>query len=357
MSIPLSRTGQISRKEIRPLFCKGFLTKQRDLLWPLFCEPIDTFTKHEYFAMLGTVPQVSQVDEEGDLSFSDMREYTFDFENLFWSAGIRAKRDFFWYDQTKQSSTLINSLAARVANFPDSRFFTQLRAGTTSTSIFGTYFFSTAHAVGGTGPSTQSNILTGHVTTADFDGVTTLRPALAEKIQTDFDLALVQLSTWLDDNNQPVYQNIDPSQLVILCGPKLYTTMKLALGARFINQTDNIFQGVVGKIVQSNYLPSTGAEAADWYLAYTGFENKPMIHSRFRMRTDAEIQDALPKGATVENLDNARALSTVEIQTTLDQLNDSRVIQTQEHLIRANWLGEVTYGDPRTIVKVDNASS
>ena len=362
----LTKDRQITRKEVRGLFAKSFITQSRDVIWPEICETIDTFVEKEFFATLGTMPQVKEIEDDTEVEAEDLREFTFDFTNKLFKTLVRLKRSLVDFDQTGQSRTLLHSLAGRVSNFPDKRFTTQLRNGTSNLCLTGANFFSTAHALGGSAPATQKNLITGNTPTALFDGIATLRPALAERIQADLDLALIEILGWRDDNNEPFFQKIRPEDLVIVCGPKLFTSIKLALGAKFINQTDNIFEGFVGQILSSNYLPITGAEAADWYLMYVGHVNRPFIYSRFRLRTDAEMQDVLrgmestgsPFNITMEDLRN---LSSVEILTNMGNRGgdnaDAHVILHEEFLLAARFRGEVTYGIPWTAIKIDNAAA
>lgn len=362
----LTKDREITRKEVRGLFAKSFITQSRDVIWPEICETIDTFSEEEFFATLGTVPQVQEIVDDHEVDATDMREYTFDFKNRLFKSLIRLKRSLLDFDQTGQSRTLLHSMAARVANFPDKLFTTRLRNGTSGTCITGSAFFASNHALGGTAPATQSNLVTGNTPTNLFTGVSTLRPAIAERLQTDLDRAIVELLSWQDDNGEPFHQKLNPASLVVVCSPLLYTTMKLALGAKFINQTDNVFEGYVGKIITSNYLPVTGAEAADWYLAYVDHVNRPMIYSRFRMRTDSELQDRLgnnestgsPFNVTMEDMKN---LSSVELLTNLGNRGgdnaDAHVILNEEFLLSARFRGEITYGVPWTMIKMDNAAS
>jgi phage major head subunit gpT-like protein len=362
----LTKDRQITRKEVRGLFAKSFITQSRDVIWPEYCETIDTFSETEYFAALGTVPQVEEIEDDTEVEAVDMREFTYDFTNRLFKTLLRLKRSLVDFDQTGQSRTLLHSLAGRIANWPDLLSITQLRNGESNTCLTGSNFFATDHALGGTAPATQSNLVTGSTATDVYDVGGTLRPGIAELLQTDLDLALVQLLSWRDDNNQPFFQKIRPEDLIIVCGPKLFTSMKLALGAKFINQTDNIFEGFIGQILSSNYLPVTGAEAADWYLMYVGHVNRPLVYSRFRLRTDTEMQDVLkgmegtgsPFNITMEDLRN---LSSVEILTNLGNRGgdnaDSHVILHEEFLLAARFRGEVAYGIPWTAIKINNAAT
>lgn len=362
----LTKDRQITRKEVRGLFAKSFITQARDVLWPEFCETIDTFSEQEFFATLGTMPQVKEIEDDTEIEAEDLREYTFDFKNRLFKSLVRVKRSLIDFDQTGQSRTLLHSLAGRVSNFPDKLAMQQLQNGTSNLCITGDNFFSTSHTLGGTAPASQSNLRTGNTPTNLFTGVATLRPAISERLQADLDLALIELLGWKDDNNEPFFQKIRPEDLIIVCSPLLFTSMKLALGAKFINQTDNVFEGFIGQILASNYLPITGAEAADWYLMYVGHVNRPLIYSRFRLRTDDEMQDVLrgmestgsPFNVTMEDLRN---LSSVEILTNLGNRggdnSDAHVILHEEFLLSARFRGEVTYGIPWTAIKIDNAAS
>jgi len=361
----LTRNRQITRKEVRGLFAKSFITQSRDVLYPLFCETVDTYSEREFFATLGTVPQVQQITDELEVPFSELNEYTFDFTNKLYKSLVRLKRGLVDFDQTGQSRTLLHSMAGRVVNFPDKLAMTRLRNGTAAPCITGANFFSTSHALGGLAPANQSNLITGNTATTSWTG-TTPRPDTAEKVINDLDRALVTMLGWQDDQGEPFYQKIRPEDLVVVCSPLLYSTMKLALSAKFIKQTDNVYEGFVGGVYSSNYLPISGAEAADWYLMNVGHVNRPLVYSRFRMRTDSEMQDTLsqfqsagsPFNITMEDLKN---LSSVEILTNLGERGgmnaDSHVILHEEFLMAARWRGEVSYGIPWTAIKVDNAAS
>ena len=366
--MPVQTKGrEITRKEIRGLFAKSFITQSRDVIWPEVCETIDTFSEKEFFATLGTVPQVTELGDDEEVEATDLREYTFDFKNRLFKSLVRLKRSLIDFDQTGQSRTILHSMAGRLANWPDELFIERLIAGDSNLCITGDPFFSLTHNLGGTGPADQPNILDGSTLPIEFsDGVLT-RPELAEAIQTDLDLAMAQLLRWKDDHGKPFHQKIRPEDLVIVCSPLTFTTIKLALGAKFIAQTDNVFEGFVGRVLVSNYLESDSAvaTAADWYLLYTGHVNRPFIYSRFRMRTDGEMQDNLrgmestgsPFNITMEDLRN---LSSVELLTNLGNRggtnSDAHVILHEEFLMAGRFRGEVTYGIPWTAVKVDNTT-
>jgi phage major head subunit gpT-like protein len=362
----LTRSRQITRKEVRGLFAKSFITQARDVTWPIFCETVDTFSEREYFATIGTVPQVQEITDEHEVTASELTEYTFDYRNRLFKSLVRLKRGLVDFDQTGQSRTLLHSMAARVANFPDKLAMLRLRNGGSAPCITGANFFATNHNLGNLAPASQSNLLTGNTPTNLFTGVATARPDIAERLLVDIDRAIVQMLSWVDDNNEPIYQKIRPQDLVVVCSPLVYSTMKLALSAKFIKQTDNVYEGFIGGVYATNYFPITGAEAADWYLMNVGHTNRPLIYSRFRTRTDGEMQDTLnnlsstgsPFNITMEDLRN---LSSVEILTNLGSRggtdSDSHVILHEEFLLAARWRGEVSYGIPWTAVKMDNAAS
>lgn len=363
----LTKSRPITNKLARALFVQGFLTESRDLLWPQFCQEVDSYSETEYFATLGTAPQVELIDDSIPSDLKEWVDYSFTYTNKTFRAAAEIKENLVVYDQTGQVKTIPGSMAARVVNFPDKRFFQNLRNGTSATlgkCIFGGAFFQASHAVGGEGPATQSNLVSGSTTTALFASTSKFRDDIAQLIQNDFDNALVQLISWLDDRGEPVYERIDPEQLVVLCSPLAHTAIKLALGGRYIKQTENIFAGAVNRIYMSTYLPTTGAEAADWYLVYLGAKMRPMMFSRFRIKSDAEMQDKIG-GQDIGEYASKLGISTAafknfmntQLVTNLGKPDDSDVIRNHRYLIEATFRGEVTYGDPRTIIKVDNAAS
>jgi phage major head subunit gpT-like protein len=358
----LTRQRQITRKEVRGLFAKSFITQARDVIWPKVCETIDTFSEKEYFAALGTVPQITELNADHEVTATEIGEYTYDLTNKLYKSLIRLRRSLLDFDQTGQSRTLLHSMAARVVNFPDKLFINAMKNGTSATlglCITGSSFFNATHAFGS---GTQSNLISGSVATSAY--ANTNRPDLAEKLVYDLDRALVAMIGWTDDQGEPIYQKIDPKDLVVVCSPLIYATMKMAVGAKFIKQTDNTYEGFIGEVICSNYLATSGNTAADWFLLNLGWQQRPFIYSRFRLRTDEELQDKLganqstgsPFNITMEDLRN---LSSIELLTNLGSRDgmtaDSHVILNEEFLLAGRWRGAISYGPPWTAVMVDNS--
>lgn len=358
----LTRKSVVTDKKVRGLFAKSFITQARDVIWPKVCETIDTFSEKDYFAALGTVPQVAELNSDHEVTATEIGEYTYDLTNKLYKSLLRVRRSLFDFDQTGQGRTLLHSMAARVVNFPDKLTMNALKNGASSTlglSFTGSSFFNATHSFGS---STQSNLITGSTTAASY--ATADRPSQAEKLVYDLDRALVAMIGWKDDQDEPIYQKINPSDLLVVCSPLIFATMKMAVSAKFIKQTDNTFEGFIGDVICSNYLATSGATSADWYLLNIGQPQRPFIYSRFRLRTDAELQDKLgsneatgsPFNITMEDLKN---LSSIELLTNLGSRDgmtaDSHVILNEEFLMAARWRGCVTYGPPWTAVMVDNS--
>ncbi len=355
--MPLNRGMQITGKQVRGLFVKSFLKKERELAWPEICEPIDTFSKTEYFATLGAPPQLEQVDEDGiGPTTADFAELTYDFTNKLFSSRIEVPNSLAWYDQVRNIPVLMDGMAANAHNFPDRLLMTRLRAGGTTAAFsqypYSEYFFTASHALGGSA-GTQSNLITGNTATTSFTGVTTLAPTVAQQLWNDLNNAITTMESWVDQAGEPVYHNIKSSDLIILCGPLLKRFFDLAFGAEYILQTQNHLKNAVSKVISSNYLPSSGAEAADWYLIHKNAPVRPMLYSRFNFRPDSMIQDKIGAGGEPIVANPA----SIQLLTTYDNPNDKWVIDNNKNVVRMNLLGEVTYGDWKAIVKVDNAAT
>jgi hypothetical protein len=173
-----------------------------------------------------------------------------------------------------------------------------------------------------------------------------------------------------DDRGEPFHLNsIDPENLVILAGPLMESIIRFALEANEIGQTTNVLKNSVKSVMISNYITSTvtDASAFDWSLAYTGERNRPWVYSRFRQRTDQEIQDAFKLGELRKlegfegtSMDDLRELSSVMLETNLGKQGANAevdVMQNERFLVSGRWRGEILPGEPRNMIFVNNAAS
>lgn len=359
----LTKDRGITAKGARAMFNASFITRRRRLIYPKFCQVRDSYVETDIARNIGTVPQLEEViDDVNTPLLSDFPDYSQSWTNRLFKARLSISRSLMEFDQVGQTRTLIHSLAARLANFPDLLMITRLLSGT-MTCYDDQNLISATHPApqGGT---VQSNWLNG-TTPVNF---CTNAPVetVARQLQTDFRNAITRMRSFRDDKNQPWHNDdIRPEDLIILCSPLLWKPFQQALMSKQIFATDNIYVGDVREVVASNYLPITGANAADWWLCHVGEMARPIQLSRFRRIRTEEIQDAFdPKTLSFEGEevtvtpDDIAELASAMLETNMGHQGsnaDADVIENDRFLMSARWRGEVFGGEWKNIVFVDNA--
>ena len=296
----------------------------------------------------------------------DFPDISFTWTNRLAKAVVTISRTAFEFDQTRQTSSLLHSLGARLANWPDKLFFTRLRNGTDATlgvCYTTKAYFATDHSIGDSGEF--SNLQKGTTTTEFLNANSVV--TVAQQLQRDFTLALATLYGYKDDRGEPFHMNsIDPDNLVILCSPKMEYFMRMAFMKKRISASDNPLVGSVRKIVTSNYLPVAGDEATDWYLAHLGERNRPFVYSRFRPIKDSEVED-LQNELTGSGMFGGQELDTgvvKEIASVMLETNmghqgmkaDLDVMLNERFTIVARWRGEIFPLEPRNMIKISSAA-
>jgi len=324
--------------------------------------------------MIGTPPQMDYTSADGVLDMTDeppasaFVEFEQEWVNRLYKMKFWISRALLEFDQTGQVWTLLHSAAARMVNFPDALFFHRLRnaTGTTySTAYTGVALYATNHTIG----STFSNIVTGTLFNAG-SWSNSNRDALAQRIINDYTTVKARMLGFKDDRGQPFHLNyLDPEKLVIVCGPLLEDVMRYAFEAENIAMTTNVMRGTVKAIITSNYLETdpTDDTAFDWWVMYIGERNRPWVYSRFRRRTDKEIQDALPldrlqkvEGFETVTMEDLRELSSTMLETNLGAQGmraQVDVMMNERFLVSGRWRGDIFPGEPRNTVLVNNAAS
>lgn len=361
----LTKDRGITTKGARALFNASFITRRRRLIYPKFCQIRDSYVETDFAKNIGTVPQLEEViDDVNAPLLSDFPEYSQSWTNRLFKCRLAISRSMLEFDQTGQTRTLIHSMAARLANFPDLLFVTRLLAGSMN-AYDGKSLIASDHPAP-KGGSAQSNLLTGttpvnFVTNAPVETV-------ARQLQTDFRNALVRMRSFRDDQNQPWHNDdIRPEDLIILCGPLLQKPFQQALMSKQVFGTDNIFVGDVREVVATNYIPITGVNACDWWLCHVGEMARPFQVSRFRKIRLEEIQDRFdPQVLNFEGEeitvtpDDLAELKSAMLETNMNKQGanaDADVIQNDRFLMSARWRGEVFGGEWKNVVQVDNAAS
>lgn len=365
----------ITRKEVRGTIARSFLVTRRKVIYPYFVQPIDSFSIKDFFATIGTPPQLDPTDPVAELAGPppqyDFVEFDQEWTNKLYKSMYYIGRPMFEADQIGQVFSLLNSSAARLANFPDKLFFNRLSnfTGTTYGSCYdGKALFATDHTLKRSGYTSYSNLLTG----SQFDSSTwsgTNKDAMAQRFINDFIDARSRMLAFKDDHGEPFHQNtLDPNNLVVLVPPLMLDVARYAFNSERIAATSNVMRGQVKAVITSNYLPATAtdSEAFDWYLFYTGERVRPIIYSRFRRRTSNEMQDGvLDAVKKVEGFDNVKMNDLKELSTAMVETNigaqgsqaQSDVAMNERFFVSLRWRGEMIPGEWRNVVKVNNAAS
>lgn len=366
--MPLGKDRAITTKGARGLFLKNFVTRRRKLIYTKLCQIVPSHVENDFARSIGTVPQLEEVIDSVSLPpISDFRDYSWDWTNRLFKATIQVERSLFDFSQTRQEHTLLDSLAARVANFPDLLLVTRLlNRATQLNGGDGVALFSASHPAPVGSSTTQSNIVTG-TTPSDFCATADV-VEVATQILTDFRVAKSRMRRFLDDNGQPWHNDDLPAEdFVIVCGPLLEAPMRQAFFTTQMAASDNVMKGAVRDIITTNYWPalSTSADAADWFLLNVGTISRPFQYSSFRRISDAEIEDAYESqqqefADAGINLDDLKEFSSIRIETNLAKqgLNaEADVMLNDRILMQARWRGEIFGGEWRNAVEVSNAAT
>ncbi len=372
MPARLGKDRKITEKAVRTVFIKSFLTTRRELFYPQVVQVHDSHVETDFAAMLGTVPQVVEVpDASSSPPVSDFVDFKVTWKNRLFKAIVSIGRDLFDFDQTGQVFTILHSMGARLANFPDRLLINRIVNGTDADVMpawesASEPYFSTSHDIS-TAAGTQDNIVTG---STNLTFVRNTSPAtVAQQLQADFRTALERMHGFKDDRGEPFHNdNIPPESLFILCSPALQKPMQIAFTAQILNQTtNNTFTNAIHKIVASNYLGTVfgnNADLSSWYLMHVAERVRPFKYSRFRQITDRQIEDKLNVNelSKVEGFDNLtmenlRALSSVELDTNMGNRganSELDVILHERFFTSARWRGEIFGGEWRNCIKVSN---
>lgn len=307
----------IIQRGIRGIFAREFITRQRRSKYPVLCTVVDSDKKTERYNAISTLPQLKETKDERILS--GFSEYSYDIENKVYMTGIKVPRTLFEFDQTGQLRTLVQSLGARVANFPDVLVFALLGTSLTTGVLGydGVNFCSGSHDLGD-GNNQNNLIAQGHLTN------TLLAPTSATKddrdnaiaaFQSDLRMAKAMMLEINDDRGEPWHEDAEPESLVILCHPRAEFFIRTALEAAIISDTGNVTIHSVGKVMTTNRKTpfyeanSSTIEYGTWYLFKIDTPIKPLIFQRFGPKTD--FPDTIPEADQAP----LQALNAVEVQT------------------------------------------
>jgi phage major head subunit gpT-like protein len=300
----------IIERGVRGIFGREFITRQRKVKYPQYATIVDSDKQTERYNTISTVPQLKLTTDERVMSgFSD---YTYDLTNKIYTNGIKIPRTLFEFDQTSQIRTLVQSVGARVVNFPDSLMAALL--GDNGAGYDKVAFAATTHDLGN--GTSQSNLLTGHLTDTLIAGATKAnRDDAIAAFQLDFVAAKAQLMALTDDRGEPWHDDADPASLLIICHPAAEFFVRTAIEAAVVSDTGNLTMKQVGSILtinrQTPFTVSSTFRKGTWYLMKVDTPLKPLIFQRFGPKVN--FDDVIPE----EDQSIYQALNSVEVQTVM----------------------------------------
>lgn len=338
----------ITERGIRGLFAREFLTRQRKVKYTRFCTVVDSDKQEEKYNAISTLPQMAEVTDERVLA--GFSEYTYSLKNKVFSTGIKVPRTLFEFDQTGQLRTLVQSLGARVANFPDKLVWQTLALN--GNGYDQKAFIAINHDIGN-GVS-QANDIAGNLTNALINGTTKAnRDDAIAAFQLDLQKAKAKLLSFTDDRGEPWHEDAESEDLIIVCHPNAEFFIRTALEATIVSDTGNLTVRSVGGLISTNYpQPFYGTDGATtymgtWYLMKINTPIQPMLFQRFAPKQN--FPDSIPEA----DQGMLQALSAVEVQSVMrtGQNIDSQTFFDDEFLFGARAIYSAGYGMWQNIVR------
>lgn len=343
----------VIERGVRGIFAREFMTRQRKAKYPAFCTVVDSDKKIERYNAISTLPQLQEMTDERVMA--GFSEYTYDIENKVYATGIKVPRTLFEFDQTGQLRTLVQSLGARVSNFPDVLVFALLGTSETALGYDATEFVSASHDLGD--GVNQSNLMTGRLTNTLLAAATkTDRDNAIAAFQQDLRIAKAMLLELNDDRGEPWHDDADPESLIIICHPRAEFFVRTALEASIISDTGNVTLKTVGRVMTTNraapFQVSGTLRYGTWYLLKVDTPIMPMIFQRFGPKTD--FPDTIPEADQAP----LQALNTVEVQTIMRTGSDisETTFFDDDFLFGARVLYSAGFGMWQNCIRVDGAA-
>lgn len=151
----VNKYGKITQKEVSGMFQdKMVLVPQ---IWENHCTKIPSDAPDETHAWLGSIPQPRQL--LSGRQFQGIYEYSFNLENYAYELSLTIDRDSLADDRTGQWRKKVGQMAVAWANFKNQLFAALLEAGTSNTGYDGAAFYANTHAIGGSTPASNDNLL------------------------------------------------------------------------------------------------------------------------------------------------------------------------------------------------------
>lgn len=244
-------------KGLRAEFIRTVLSNKLAALLPQLAMIAPSNAKEEKYAWFGESPQMEELKDQR--KYSGLSEGSFTIVNKTWANGMQVRKEEIDDDQIGVIKSRVQRLAQRAARHPAKLLFEVLEDN--PVGYDGVSLFNDAHPVRGKESGTQDNLLAG-------TGVT------VSALKTDLGTAAAQMGNFEDEAGEPFFEMLDPSELVVMCGPTLNVPMREALTATIISNTTNVLGSVIsGGLVINPLL----ADSNDWYLMNVGDAVKLLV--------------------------------------------------------------------------------
>lgn len=290
-------------KGLRAEFMKAY-SSQEDSAIISAAMKVNSSAASEKFGWLGSAPMMQEFKDEKVPK--GLLDFNYTVTNVPYEATIKVDKFTLRNDQLGAVQVRVRDLAARARVFPIKLLVDLLVAGSSQLCYDGQAFFSASHSEGSSG--TQSNLLSG-------SGVTT--SALA----TDFRAARAKMLGYLDDQGQPMFEDIAGQDLLVVCNPAMQGVFEELFNASMISNTSNVLKGAAQVAVTSRL-----SDTNDWYLLNRGGAVKPLI-----------LQENMP----------------VEFGALEGQSDEG--FKRRFYLYGVEWYGNVGYGLWQKAVKTTNS--
>lgn len=264
---------------------------------------IPSSARQEKYGWLGSVPQMQEYKDEKKPK--GLIDHDFTIKNVPFEATIAVDKFDLRDDQLGAVQMRIRDLAARAKTFPIKLMMDLLVAGTTGLCYDGQAFFSASHSEGNSG--TQSNIVSGTGVTLD-------------QITADFISARTKMMSFLDDQGQPMFEDLAQQDLLIVCAPALQGKFEQLLNSTILpNNGSNVLYKAADLSI------SARLSGNDWYLLNRWGSVKPLV-----------LQENMPIefGALEGNSDSG--------------------FMKRHFMYGVEWYGNVGYGLWQKAMKIDN---
>jgi hypothetical protein len=358
----------------------SYFPRVRKLLYPEVCKITNASSGEVPIPAIGQIAELSAFT--GSVTVKPVKQYAMKIPQRVFSAMAPVQLEDMELDQTGRVMKLFSEMGIKQAQLHDNLLIARLLLGakiTSTTEKYGgviypisfdatTAHFSDAHADG------TSNIVAGPLP-ATFAALSPDVGVQAKQLIEGYNQTFAALSTVPDENGNPRFPSIEPSQhLIVVVPPRLYAAAMLAfatpgslIGGAGAGSTSNIIPKMVKRVYQHGFLSGmynpfnadgprlVPANETDWYIIVDGDYVKPFGVSNFvgvsedgicNAPSEDVISDILKTYGGITSAQATLAASNI-IQSNLHEmgLNSSwDAMVTERFGVKGRIRGNVFYG-------------